>query len=375
MRTSEEIYHQVRWDPRFDPSRFVFGVAQRGAEPKRVPLPLFSPGGDIPWHRVLFVEADGQVVWDRATGVDRVGASEAGRVREPRLLRAPYFTARTPYAWDAAGESWRPTARTAPAPVPADALRVLTWNTLWDWYNAEHIDTARRRPALLAALEAADADVIALQEVEAPLLAMLLDAPWVRARYTLGTDPCGRDVADTSLVLLSRLPVREAGVHFFGPHKAVTAVALETTAGPLVVAATHLTSDHSPTGAGRRKAEQAEMAEWLSGPEENVLVMGDFNDAREDAEGVGPRLGLRDAWTQTHGASDHTPTFDPGANPLAAVSAPGGEPGRLDRVLLRGNGLTVAGVWLHGDVPTPQRVYLSDHYGVAADLRVVDDGV
>ncbi|MEV5412543.1 DUF504 domain-containing protein [Thermopolyspora sp. NPDC052614] len=35
MRTSEEIYHRVRWDPRFDPARFVFGVDQRGAEPVR----------------------------------------------------------------------------------------------------------------------------------------------------------------------------------------------------------------------------------------------------------------------------------------------------------------------------------------------------
>ena len=31
MRTSEEIYHRVRWDPRFDPARFVLGVQQRGA--------------------------------------------------------------------------------------------------------------------------------------------------------------------------------------------------------------------------------------------------------------------------------------------------------------------------------------------------------
>ncbi|WP_159056956.1 DUF504 domain-containing protein, partial [Streptomyces scabiei] len=90
MRTSEEIYHRVRWDARFDPARFVFGVLERGAAPKRVPLPAFVPGGEIPWHRVLFVEADGELVWDRATGVDRIDATDAGRVRESRLLRAPF---------------------------------------------------------------------------------------------------------------------------------------------------------------------------------------------------------------------------------------------------------------------------------------------
>lgn len=110
MRTSEEIYHRVRWDPRFDPARFVLGINQRGAAPKRVPLPTFVPGGEIPWHRVLFVEADGQVVWDRATGVDRVDASGAGRVREARRLRAPFFTARPPHAWDASAGRWMPAA-------------------------------------------------------------------------------------------------------------------------------------------------------------------------------------------------------------------------------------------------------------------------
>lgn len=89
MRTSEEIYHRVRWDTRFDPARFVLGVAQRGTVPKRVPLPRFTPGGDIPWHRVLFIEADGEVVWDRSSGVDRIDATDAGRVRAPRRLPSP----------------------------------------------------------------------------------------------------------------------------------------------------------------------------------------------------------------------------------------------------------------------------------------------
>jgi poly(A) polymerase len=62
MRTSDEIYHQVRWDPRFDPARFVLGINRRGAAPERIPMPAFVPGGDIPWHRVLFIEADGELV-------------------------------------------------------------------------------------------------------------------------------------------------------------------------------------------------------------------------------------------------------------------------------------------------------------------------
>ncbi|MFF9040818.1 poly(A) polymerase [Streptomyces sp. NPDC014892] len=361
MRTSEEIYHRVRWDARFDPARFVLGVLQRNAAPKRVPLPAFVPGGEIPWHRVLFFEADGELVWDRSTGVDRIDATDAGRVREARLLRAPFFTARTPHAWD--GERWTPTR--APRGLASASVRVLTWNTLWDRYDADLIDSARRRPLLLRALRDADVDVIALQEVEAELLTMLLREPWVRDGWTLGTDPRGRDVDACGLLLLSRLPVREAAFHALGPHKAVTAVVVETGARPLVVAGTHLSSDHSADGAGRRAAELARVAEGLAGLDADLLVLGDFNDGGDTPQTT---LGMRDAWSETHGPADATPTFDPVVNPLAAVSSLSGRASRLDRVLVRGEGLRVARAELYGDAPTPEGLHISDHYGVRAEV-------
>ncbi|MER6402882.1 poly(A) polymerase [Streptomyces viridosporus] len=367
MRTSDEVYHRVRWDPRFDPARFVLGIIQRGAAPKRVPLPSFVPGGDIPWHRVLFVEADGELVWDRATGVDRIDTSDAGRVRTPRLLRAPFFTAGTPYGWEPAG-GWRPTEGAPRTAVPsAGSLRVLTWNTLWDRYDSDRIDTARRRPLLLAALEDADADVIALQEVEAGLLALLLRAPWVRAGYTLGTDPGGKDIENSGLLLLSRLPVREAGRHELGPHKAVTAITVETGSGPLVVATTHLSSDHSHNGPARRQAELGRLAEGLGGVDGDLVLVGDFNDGGDEPAAA---LGLRDAWTEVHGPGDRTPTFDPGVNPLAAVSSLSGRASRLDRIFLRAGQLRATGAFLRGDSPTTDGLYVSDHYGVQANLQL-----
>ncbi|MFE2549466.1 poly(A) polymerase [Streptomyces sp. NPDC059355] len=376
MRTSEELYHQVRWDPRFDPARFVFGLHQRGAPPKRVPLPSFVPGGDIPWHRVRFVEADGELVWDRASGVDHIDSTEAGRISEPRLLRAPFFTARTPHAWDPAdGGAWRPaeTGPVAPDPGPGPRrVRLLTWNTLWDRYDAPRIDTARRRPLLLADLAAADADVIALQEVEPALLDLLLAQPWVRAGYTVGTDPRGKDVSASGLLVLSRLPVREAGLHLLGPHKAVSAVTVDTASGPLVVASVHLTSDHTENGAGRRGIELTRIAEGLSGIEADAALLGDFNDGRSGPEGPAAALGMRDAWSEVHGAQDTTPTFDPVANPLAAVGSLSGRAGRLDRVLLRSAGARVREADLRGDTPGPEGLFISDHFGVAA---VVDFGV
>ncbi|MEV7233252.1 poly(A) polymerase [Streptomyces sp. NPDC051020] len=365
MRTSEEIYHRVCWDARFDPARFVVGINQRGAPPERIPLPAFVPGGEIPWHRVLFFEADGEVVWNRATGVDRIDDTDAGRVREARRLRAPFFTARTPYAWD--GADWVP-ARTPRAAGPAGRLRVLTWNALWDRYDADRIGTAVRRPLLMTALREADADVVALQEVEPSLLTLLLQEPWVRETYTLGTEPASRDVDECGVLLLSRLPVREAGHHALGPHKAVVALVVETGAGPVTVAATHLSSNHSENGAERRDAELDRIAEGLATLDGDLVLMGDFNDG---TEAPGTVLGMRDAWSEAHGPDDATPTFDPRVNPLAAVSSLSGRASRLDRVLLRADGLRVRRAELRGDVPTAEGLYISDHYGVLAELAPV----
>ncbi|TYB57676.1 polynucleotide adenylyltransferase [Nonomuraea sp. PA05] len=371
MRTSEEIYHRIRWDPRFDASRFVLGVGQREAAPKRVALSAFTPGGDIPWHRVLFVEADGELVWDRATGLDRVDTCEAGRVRDARLLRPPFFTASTPHAWNPA-TGWHPArdeaALAGHGPVTPTAVRVLTWNTLWDRYDSDRIDTARRRPLLLAALAEADADVIALQEAEPALLRMLLATPWVREAYTLGTDPYGPDVDEAGLLLLSRLPVREAARHGLGPHKAIAAVVVDTVTGPLTVAVTHLTSDHSADGPSRRRGELAAIAEGLAGVDGDVVLAGDFNDGTDTPAAA---LGLRDAWAEAHGP-DGTPTFDPVVNPLAALSSRSGRAARLDRILLRGRPQVVSAT-LRGDAPDPGGLFISDHYAVEAVLDLTGD--
>ncbi|NUR62886.1 MAG: DUF504 domain-containing protein [Catenulispora sp.] len=371
MRTSQEIYHRVRWDARFDASRFVLGVEQRGRAPKRVPLPSFDPDGDIPWHRVLFFEADGEVVWDRASKLDALDASGAGLARRERLLPAPFFKARTPHVF--AEGRWQPateagigagSAAASSRAGSAGQIRILTWNTLWDRYDSDLIHTERRRPMLLAALAAADVDVIALQEVEPALVKMLLAEPWVRREWTLGADPRSADVPDSGLLLLSRLPVTEAGWHVLGRFKAVTAAVVETATGPVVIAETHLSSDHSKDGAALRTGQLTQLAEGLSGLNAPVVLVGDFND---DTDAPATRLGLTDAWIQVHGGGDQTATFDPTVNPLAAVASLSGEAKRLDRVLVRGWQATEAR--LVGAVPDSDGLFVSDHYGVSAVLE------
>ena len=363
MRTSEELYHKVRWDPRFDPARFVLGVEQRGKDPKRIPLPSFTPGGEVPWHRVLFIEADGELVWDRATGLDSLDTTAAGRAQAPRTLAAPFFEPRTPHAWDPMAEAWLPMspARAQPdAGTSPDEIRILTWNTLWNRYDPELVDTERRRPMLIDALRHADADVIILQEVERGLLRMLQHTPWVRESLTLSCDPKSSDVDYCGVLVLSRLPVHEAGWHELGPHKALVALTVTGNEGPLTVIGVHLTSDHTDGAAARRAAELAELATGISGPAGDVVVAGDFNDATEGQGDPAHLLGLVDAGV------DLGPTFDPAANPLAAISSRSGRAGRLDRILLRSNRSSASDVALLGTQPDSTGLFVSDHFGVIA---------
>ncbi|WP_364705592.1 hypothetical protein [Streptomyces ossamyceticus] len=99
----------------------------------------------------------------------------------------------------------------------------------------------------------------------------------------------------------------------------------------MAVAATHLSRDHSADGAGRRTAELSRIAEGLSAPDAELVLLGDFNDGGDTPQVT---LGMRDAWSEAHGPRDTTPTFDPVANPLAATSSLSGRASRLDRVLL-----------------------------------------
>lgn len=376
MRTSEDLYNRIRWDGRFDPSRFVLGIETRSArgpkdevEPARVAFADFVPGGDIPWHRVLFIEADRTIVWDRRAQIDRLDAVDAGRARGPRYLDLPFFEPRHALRWD--GDAWSP-ASDAPHPFRADVaprperLRVATWNVLWDRYETEWIETERRRPLIVAALRALDADVIALQEIEQPLLDQLLAAGWVRGRYATTAGPRNADVDRFGLVILARPTVREVGLHALGRHKAALAVTIDAADGPLVVAATHLTSDHKADAAAHRARELAELRAGFAGRAPRYLWMGDFNDGAAD---LADAVDMLDAWTLARGDADQTPTFDPESNPLADITSDASPPRRLDRVFVS-DGLRVTGGRLVGtEAVTDDGLFLSDHYGVVVDLE------
>lgn len=352
MRTSERAVQQIRWDPRLAPARFTILVDVHRRLPKRVPLPEFVPGGDIPWHRVQAIELDGERVWDRATGVDVLDdVAASGRAR-PRVLVGADWRFRDPVRWD--GASWAVGPGTD-RPLP-ERVRLVCWNVLWDRFEPERLGSEVRWPLLIDALLADGPDLVALQEVDPAFHAVLAGDPRIRDGWWLSHAPGHADIGRYDVLWLGRTAVDQIAVWPLGPHKAVLAVA----AGDVVLATVHLTSDHAPRAAGTRALQVDALARLVSGLPGPVVVCGDFNLQAEE-----PILPLQDAWLAVHGVP--APTFDPPCNPLAAIGSLSGRPTRIDRVLLRGlhaHDARRLGTAPHGDV------WLSDHYGLAVELAV-----
>ncbi|MFT3765617.1 MAG: RNA repair domain-containing protein [Minicystis sp.] len=88
LRTSEEVYHQIRWDPRLDQAAFTVGYETRDARIEEIAFPLFVPGGEIPWHRIRHYRQGAAIVWDRRERLDLLPRSRP-RAAEPETARRP----------------------------------------------------------------------------------------------------------------------------------------------------------------------------------------------------------------------------------------------------------------------------------------------
>ena len=114
-----------------------------------------------------------------------------------------------------------------------------------------------------------------------------------------------------------------------GPHKAVAAVTVDTAAGPLVVATTHLTSDHTDDGAAPAAGRAGpDSPRGWPGWTADVVAAGRLQRRRDGRTARPPRSGMRDAWTEAHGPGDDTPTFDPARQSAGrGLLLPAGRPG------------------------------------------------
>ncbi|NMO13467.1 endonuclease [Pyxidicoccus fallax] len=295
------------------------------------------------------------------------------------------FTPLPSWSFDASTSAWVQSQADAPLPPP-ERLTVLTFNVLFDVYDAEQrLATERRVPAMLALLRDTGADVIALQEVTPPFLQALLAEPWVRERYWLSEGPGAATVTPYGQVLLSRLPFSALSQRVFSRDKRIIAARFDLEDAPLWVATHHLTSNHAPTGVGVRARQVQALVEWArslgTGEAESasdVVLAGDFNFGDAEPENqVFTEAGFVDAWPALR-PSEGGETYDPVLNAMAALTTRSGRRQRLDRVMVSSPSgrLVPESVELLGEAPLEgqrapdgRALHLSDHFGVRCVLH------
>lgn len=252
------------------------------------------------------------------------------------------------------------------------ALRLLTMNTLFTG------DVPARLRALGAVLDRSEYDIVCLQEVMFRRNARLIRRAAPAYRHVVCS---GTVLLKGGLVLLSRWPIsrwRFVPYPMTGPvrgeffmRKGALLASVTTPDGELVVVNTHLSAnrddDWSPTNRYTRiaAAELARLTELIAavGPSLPVAVVGDLNIPRDSAVLADfiATAGLRDIL-----AGDQRPTYRP--------TPRWPSPPALDHVLVRaaaGETLTGGADLVFQDKVTladGRQAYLSDHYGVQAQL-------
>src|SRR4051794_546107 len=205
---------------------------------------------------------------------------------------------------------------TKPAPGPDQPpipVRLLTFNIRHGVGADDRLDL----PRLAKVLQAVDADLVCLQEVDRhygtrsedvdqPLLlsrALDMQLAWGPAIEEARGD--GRPAREYGNALLSRLPILVSDVHPL-PGGGEPRSALRTMV-ELDGAALWITNPPLPRSGGDRAAQIAALAALHSEPMETGVIVGDFNTTADAPELAALRPRFTDAWAIAGDRQGHSP--------------------------------------------------------------------
>jgi endonuclease/exonuclease/phosphatase family metal-dependent hydrolase len=323
--------------------------------------------------------------------------------------------------FDEASSAWVRTVALQSSTIRPTSLTVSSYNVLVD---SEFPPARDRDPLLISTLlsEAAEAEIVVLQEVSDDFLSSLLNNAKIQRQYpfTSHGPPSQSDLGPLpslrNVVVISKWPFKWELVPFHRRHKGAVIAVFESFSHSesLAVAGIHLTCGLTDGSVAAKKVQVHSVLNHLTRQYKNSswIIAGDFNLAtsthtigsalknKSIAAQTGHTLtaieerlaadGVLDAWSSTqdnqavwrHGLDndelfdgEEGATFDPRNNVLAAATSGTSQnrPQRYDRILVRPLGsLQVTAFNMFG-LPAEvagERAVPSDHYGVRASLRL-----
>ena len=389
MATIREVYDRILWDNRLDHRAFSLGFSDRiSGNIREKRLSEWVVDGDIPWHRIRYVKCGETIVWNRDRPIDlfttgelpvaawvvATGNEESENQKQqisPHLSPPTVVTnfhTRPIYQYDL--QNWQAIDNPLES-VTVTTLKIASFNVLSDLYESEHTQTAQRIPIIIEHLRQCDADIIALQEVTPRLLEILLASDWVHD-YQISESPQGETLEWHGLLLLSRLPFTLVEYRY-SPRKRVLIGKWLLNGKTLNVAAVHFTSDYNKNSVAVRTKQLTILLEYLNTQPGDCLIVGDFNAKGNEQAEILTQNNFIDIWQTLH-PEDPGYTFNPQANPLAALMSLTGLSGRLDRMMLRSQDrdLISRKIELFACNPVLDiagTIYPSDHFGILTQLE------
>lgn len=236
--------------------------------------------------------------------------------------------------------------------------RVLTWNV---WFG-EH-QQEERTIALISELSRRRPEVIALQEITAPVREALDDLAGYEAFDDEGGDGLGYGV-----VVMTRVAVARAAVLGGMPTQMGRRLVAVELASGLTVATIHLES--TSFGGTDRVKQLGILQPWLRARSADWVLVGDMNFAPSDrAETAALEPGLVDVWPALHG-DDPGYTVDTDVNTMRLESAGRAVQKRIDRVFLRSARWRATAIERVGSAPIDDfGTFTSDHFGLEVTLE------
>ncbi len=340
----QRVYHQLRWDPRFDADACEIVLADRPAGTKVIAFRDFLPNGPIPWHRIIGFRYRGEVLWDRASRVDRRdealhgGLGRAGESVAVEALERREVEVVPP---------------TGPSSTLTTSPTIVTWNVLSEAWDSELLDHPARWRRLLDETLKQAPDVVVFTEATDTFFAIVMADAALRSAFTVVASE------HSDVVMLSRAQPNHSAALEFAPGRE----ALVCWFDDLVVAGLHLPSDREASRRAERERDLVRLSQTLLGSH-SLVIAGDFNAQDDELDALVTRLHGLDAWSAANPALPGL-TYDVERNPIAGALTKRGRSSRLDRILVFGERLDANNARLLG----VHEQQTSDHFGLAVGLK------